>query len=266
LPFHLPFALYHLPLTFPFLIPLGPWVVHPHFLFETLAYLIGFRLYLRRRRQHGDHLDDGPRWSVVTAAAVGAVLGSRLLFWIEDPAATLGNLDHPLVLIGGKSIVGALVGGWIAVEIVKRWIGVREATGDLFAVPLAVGIGVGRIGCFLSGLPDGTYGTATSLPWGVNLGDGIARHPTALYESLFMFGLALVLVRVEPHARRGNVFKLFMTAYLTFRLFVDGIKPGVTTALGLTAIQWVCLGGLAYYAWWVTTARGRIAASAAQEV
>src|SRR5262249_39690172 len=153
--------------------------------------------------------------------------------------------DHPLVLIGGKSIVGALVGGWIAVEIVKRWIGVREATGDLFAVPLAVGIGIGRIGCFLSGLPDGTYGTATSLPWGVDLGDGLPRPPTALYESVFMFGLAVVLARVEPYVvRRGDVFKLFMTAYLTFRLVVDGLKPGISMALGLTAIQWVCVAGL----------------------
>jgi len=253
-------------LSFPVLIPLGPWVVHPHFLFETAAYLIGFQLYLLRRRRRGDYLGDGPRWSIVTAAAIGAVVGSRLLFWIEDPAATLRNLDHPLVLFGGKSIVGALVGGWIAVEMVKRWIGIREATGDLFALPLAVGIAVGRIGCFLSGLPDGTYGTPTSLPWGVDLGDGVVRHPTALYESLFMIALAVVLARVEPNARRGDVFKLFMASYLTFRLLVDGIKPGLPLALGLTAIQWVCLGGLAYYAWWLTPGRGRVAATAAQEV
>jgi len=253
------------PLTFPVFIPLGPWVVHPHFFFETLAYVVGFRLYLRRRRQRGDYLEDGARWSVVTAAAVGAVVGSRLLFWVEDPAATLSHLEHPLVLIGGKSIVGALVGGWIAVEIVKRWIGVTEATGDLFAVPLAVGIGIGRIGCFLSGLPDGTYGTATSLPWGIDLGDGVARHPTALYESVFALALAFVLARIGPRARLGDVFKLFMAAYLTFRLLVEGLKPGVSLALGLTAIQWVCVGGLAYYAWWLTR-RNRIVTSAVQEV
>ena len=93
-------------------------------------------------------------------------------------------------------------------------------------MPLAAGIAIGRIGCFLSGLPDGTYGTPTSLPWGVDLGDGVARHPTALYESLFMIVLAAVLARVEPHARRGDAFKLFMASYLTFRLLVDGIKPG----------------------------------------
>lgn len=242
-------------LSFPVAIPIGPWALGPHIVFETLAYLVGFRLYLWRRRRFGDHVDDGPRWSIVTAAAVGAVVGSRLLYWLEDPAATLEHFRHPTVLLAGKTVVGALLGGWIAVEIVKRFIGVREATGDLFAIPLAVGMSIGRIGCFLSGLPDGTYGTQTSLPWGVDFGDGIRRHPAAIYESLFMLGLALVLAKAGPSLRRGESFKLFMAAYLAFRLVVDAIKPGVPLALGLTAIQWASVAGLAYYAWWVTVRR-----------
>jgi phosphatidylglycerol---prolipoprotein diacylglyceryl transferase len=241
--------------SFPVLIPIGPWAVHPHVFFETLAYLVGFRLYLWLRRRQGDHVDDGPRWSIVTAAAVGAVIGSRLLFWLEDPAATAGYLSRPALLLGGKTVVGALVGGWLAVEIVKRRIGVREATGDLFAVPLAVGMCIGRIGCFLSGLPDGTYGSATTMPWGVDLGDGIARHPVALYESAFLLLLATVLVGARARLRRGEAFKLFMVSYLAFRLGADSLKPGVSLALGLTAIQWACVGGLAYYAWWLAARR-----------
>jgi prolipoprotein diacylglyceryltransferase len=249
-------------MRFPVTIPIGPWTVHPHVFFETVAYLVGFRLYLWLRRRHGDPLDDGPRWSVITAAAIGAVIGSRLLFWLEDPVATIGYLHRPGVLLGGKTVVGALLGGWIAVEIVKRRIGIREATGDLFAVPLAVGIGIGRIGCFLSGIPDGTYGTQTMLPWGVDLGDGIPRHPVALYESLFMLALAVVLERYLTVLRRGESFKLFMACYLGFRIAVDGLKPGVTLALGLTAIQWACAAGLAYYAWWLIVQRqGEVSAA-----
>jgi prolipoprotein diacylglyceryltransferase len=236
-------------------IPVGPWVVHPHVFFETLAYLVGFRLYLWLRRRQGDHVDDGPRWSIVTAAAIGAVIGSRLLFWLEDPAATVGYLRQPMVLLGGKTVVGALLGGWVAVEIVKRRLGVREATGDLFAVPLAVGMCIGRMGCFLSGLPDGTYGTATTLPWGVDLGDGVLRHPVALYESAFMLVLAVTLVRARARLRRGEAFKLFMTLYLAFRMGADSLKPGVPLALGLTAIQWACAVGLAYYVWWFIVQR-----------
>ena len=46
-----------------------------------------------------------------------------------------------------------------------------------------------------------------------------------------------------------------MAAYLGFRIAVDSLKPGVSLALGLTAIQWACAGGLAYYAWWLIAQR-----------
>ena len=104
-------------------------------------------------------------------------------------------------------------------------------------------------------MPDGTYGSATHLPWGVDLGDGIARHPVALYESAAMLLLAAALVRLRTRLRRGEAFKLFMVSYLAFRLAADGLKPGVALALGLTAIQWACVGGLAYYAWWFVARR-----------
>jgi phosphatidylglycerol:prolipoprotein diacylglycerol transferase len=252
---------------FPVYIPLGPWSLHPHVVLETLAYFVGFRAYLARRRRQGDHLADAPRWSIVTAAAVGAVLGSRVLFWLEDPAATMAALHNLHALVAGKTLVGGLMGGWIAVEITKRALHITQPTGDLFAVPLAAGIAVGRIGCFLTGLSDGTYGTPTTLPWGIDLGDGIPRHPTALYEAFFMAGLAAVLERFERVGRRGDAFKVFMASYLAFRLMVDTIKPGVRLAFGLTAIQWACVGGLAYYCWWLSrSARAsRVRSSAIEE-
>jgi prolipoprotein diacylglyceryltransferase len=164
--------------------------------------------------------------------------------------------------MGGKTIVGALVFGMMAVEIMKRYIGLEQSTGDLYAIPLALGIAIGRIGCFLTGLADHTYGVATSLPWGVDFGDGIRRHPTQLYEIVFLLGLILVLVRVlrstppsaAPEAapaigfRSGDVFKFFMVAYLSFRLLSDFIKPYPRVLLGLETLQWVCVLVLLYYA------------------
>jgi hypothetical protein len=109
-----------------------------------------------------------------------ALLGSKLLSGLENPAR---SASAPLVaVLSSKTIVGGLIGGLIAVEIVKKIAGIRTPTGDLFAIPLCVGIAVGRIGCFLTGLDDGTFAVATTLPWGINFGDGIARHPTQLYE------------------------------------------------------------------------------------
>jgi prolipoprotein diacylglyceryltransferase len=228
---------------------LGPLTVHPHWFFETLAYAAGFRLYLWLRRRAGDHLSETNRWWVIAAATVGAALGSKLLYWLSDPRLTLGRaaaLD-PVFLMGGKSMVGALVGGLVAVEWAKKRLGVRRATGDLFAVPLAAGIATGRIGCFLTGLDDHTYGVPAALPWAIDFGDGVTRHPTQLYETAFLLLLipALVALGRRPH-RQGDVFKAFMVAYLAFRLWVESIKPGVF-CLGLNAIQWVCAGTLVYY-------------------
>ena len=231
-------------MNFPVWLSVGAWKIHPHFFFEMLGYAVGILIYLALRKRQGDHIHSSHRWSVVTAAVLGAAVGSRLLFWLEDPAATAGYLRDAPEMLGGKTLVGALLGGWIAVELTKLYIGVRTSTGDLFVVPLAFGIAVGRIGCFLSGLPDGTYGIATSLPWGVDLGDGIARHPTALYESAFMIVFGVVLLRLGPRLERGKLFTVFMIGYLAFRLGVDFIKPGTITALGLTAIQLACVIGL----------------------
>jgi prolipoprotein diacylglyceryltransferase len=111
-----------------------------------------------------------------------------------------------------------------------------------------LGIAVGRIGCFLSGLADRTYGVATALPWAVDFGDGVARHPTQLYEIAFLAGLAVVMVVLAPRLSvAGDQFKWFMIGYLTFRLVIDFIKPAVRIG-GLSTIQWTALAAIAYYA------------------
>lgn len=224
--------------------------VHPHLLFETLAYVIGFRVYLHFKRTNGDPIGDSTRWTVIAAAAVGAALGSKMLFWFEDPHAMLVAAQYGDVatLMGGKTIVGGLLGGTLAVEIVKWFVGERRSTGDLFAVPLCVGIAVGRVGCFLTGLADRTYGSPTTLPWGIDFGDGIRRHPTQLYEIEFVVALGAMLAWLGARRRlpNGHLFKLFMAAYLGFRFAVDFIKPEPSFG-GLSSIQWASALGAAYY-------------------
>src|SRR5262249_29882504 len=82
-----------------------------------------------------------------------------------------------------RSIEAAVAGGIIAVELYKRHAGIVSRTGARFALPLAVGVAVGRIGCFLAGIDDFTYGTPTSLPWGHDFSDALALHPVQLYQS-----------------------------------------------------------------------------------
>jgi phosphatidylglycerol---prolipoprotein diacylglyceryl transferase len=234
--------------VFPVYLHLGSWRVHPHLVFETLAYALAFRVYLWLRSRNGDALPDANRWWVICAAAGGALAGSKILYWFEDPRLTLANLHNPEFLLGGKTIVGALIGGLIAVEVMKEFLGITRRTGDLFAIPLCVGICIGRIGCFLTGLEDHTFGTATSLPWGVNFGDGVARHPTQLYEIIFAAALgAFLWRRMNREHREGDIFKMFMLAYFGFRLACDFLKPDVRVFMKLTSIQWACVVMLVYY-------------------
>jgi len=235
-------------MSFPVYLHLGFLRIHPHWFFEALAYIVSFRIYLLLRRRRGDAVLDVDRWWVIAAGAVGAVVGSKLLYWLEDPEATIRHLSDPAFLLGGKSIVGALIGALFAVEATKKYLGISRRTGDLFALPLCVGIAIGRIGCFLTGLEDHTTGVATSLPWGVNFGDG-ARHPTQLYEIAFVLLLAALIVVASrrPHPE-GDLFKIFMVGYFAFRLCVDSLKPDVRVMAGLTSIQWACILMLLYYA------------------
>ena len=218
---------------------------HPglHPLFETAGYAGGYAVFRRMRGRRGDVLTEERRWVVIAAAAGGALVGRRVLGLLaQAPARGLRWQDF--LLPGGKTIVGGLLGGWLAVELAKLVMGIRSRTGDLFAVPWCVGIAFGRVGCFLAGLADDTYGKPTGLPWGVDFGDGVRRHPTQLYEIVFLLALAVVLRWMErrPH-REGAVFRGFMAGYLGWRVAVEFLKPQPLVG-GLDVIQWACLAGL----------------------
>ncbi len=99
------------------------------------------------------------------------------------------------------------------------------------------------------GIYEETYGVATQLPWAMDLGDGIKRHPVDLYEIIFLAALWLLLrlLQKKQALASGALFKLFMIAYLLFRFLLDFIKPHFILVSGFSAIQLTCLAGLIYY-------------------
>ena len=151
--------------------------------------------------------------------------------------------------MGNKTIVGGMLGGLIGVELIKKKIGVTVSSGDLMVYPLILAMVIGRTGCFLAGLEDGTFGIPSKLPWAINFGDGTPRHPTNLYEIIFWLMLWIGLVVYEKHYEftNGARFKIFMVSYLIFRLIVEFIKPDYFFSFGLSVIQLVCIAGLLYY-------------------
>ena len=142
--------------------PAGPLV---HALFELLAYTTGFVLSRRAwaREKRAFAARPGAGW-IVVAALVGAALGSKLLFLLQYPDFVAANFPSAASLLGGKTIVGGLLGGLAGVELAKRRVGVTDSTGDLFAVPVLAGLVIGRLGCLAAGLGDETYGLPTALP------------------------------------------------------------------------------------------------------
>jgi len=226
--------------------------IHPHLLFETVAYFIGFRVYLYTRNKGRIPLDKAI-W-VVVGATLGAAIGSKVLYWFEDPVKTVENWNNFVYLAEGKTIVGGLIGGLIGVETVKKLIGWTRSTGDDFVLPLAVGMMIGRIGCFLTGLDDHTYGVPTSWITGVDFGDGVKRHPTQLYEICFLLLLVVVLfyLKRKQLGWEGLLFQLFMLCYLIFRFMIDFIKPTPHPYWILNNIQLASLLGILYYIWLVS--------------
>lgn len=237
-------------MRFPVEWAIGPWAVPAHLVFESLGYLVGSRLFFLLRRRTTDFLAPEQRWTLIAGAAVGALLGSKALVWIQHAGQWSAMAAHPESFAAGKTIVGGLLGGTIAVEGVKRAIGVTRRTGDLFVLPLCAGIAIGRIGCFLAGLTDHTYGLPTSLPWGVDFGDGITRHPAQLYEVAALAAIALWAWRAarSPALHEGDVYRGFLTLYFVFRIVLEWLKPNPVLLPGLSGIQIACIAGLFYSA------------------
>ncbi len=237
-------------MSFPFEVGIGAVKIQLHLLFEILAIVLGYRYYVSLRREGKDPISESNRSWILIGAAFGAFFLSRLLGALEDPYAWLDSSYKLLYFFRSKTIIGGIIGALIGVELVKYIIGEKHSSGDLFTFPLILAIMIGRLGCFSMGVYEPTYGVETDLPWGMDLGDGLRRHPVALYEILFLGLLWLVLQWVQKHIelRSGDIFKLFMIQYMLFRFFIEYIKPGFRWEIGLTSIQIACLSVLGYYA------------------
>ena len=248
--------------------PFSPMV---HFAFESAGLTVGGFLYWRKSNAATQPTDNWTRWGLLAGAAVGASIGSRGLYMLQYWNALGGQ---PLTAwLGGKTIVGGLLGAVLGVETAKRLLHWHASTGDGFVVPLMVAVVIGRIGCQLSGISDLTYGNVTALPWGWDYGDGLARHPTALYEILGIGVLACIVLRGRFATQPGDRFRAFVVGYLLLRIGLDFLKPpfGPPSAGAmapgrwgsLSAIQWACVAGVAYYGRdifrWLTQGRLRVA-------
>ncbi len=222
--------------------------VNIHLILEYFAFFVAFRYYVLLRKKSVDVISSSNRLSIILGAVVGALIGSRVVGILENPFATFNHVSF-FDLLNVKTIMGGLFGGLLGVEWAKKLIGEKQSSGDLFTLPIIVGIFIGRIGCFLSGINEFTYGTKTNFFLGMDLGDGLNRHPIALYEMLFLVLLFFLLLKMKGKLvfENGDLFKIFMLSYFGFRFLIEFIKPNSFYLLYLSSIQWLCLLCFFYY-------------------
>jgi phosphatidylglycerol:prolipoprotein diacylglycerol transferase len=222
-------------------------------LWTMAGYVLGALVLWRWSKSRG--LDtEGMRW-VALAGLGGGVIGARLTQWALGTPLSLilsGAVFDPRT--GGKSIVGGLACGYLAVWLAKRKLNIHRSTGDGWALAIPAGEAVGRIGCFLNPCCEGTKWHGA---WSV-FQDGAYRHPAQLYSSvsaLLLFGFLLWL---QPKMKReGDLFRAFVVLYGLSRFAVEFFRERSFVWRDLSLVQLLCLEvALSTLVLWAWTRRG----------
>lgn len=173
--------------------------------------------------------DDSRLSLIYIGGLVAAFIGAKLAFLFAEGWM---YLDHPQripILLSGKSIIGALPGGWIGVEIMKKIMGYREITGDRFATILPIPLILGRIGCLHAGCCGGitcSFGKWPSVP--VEIGFQIV----AIFVLWIMRKKSFL---VTQH------FHLYLITYGIFRFFHEFLRATPKPFIGLSGYQIIAI-------------------------
>jgi phosphatidylglycerol---prolipoprotein diacylglyceryl transferase len=250
----------------PILFRLGAVAVPAHPTFIVLGALAALAVFVREARRRASW-DEDLFWiatGTLLAGAVGAHVGTGLHYARLRPDA--GLLE--IWVQGGRSILGGLAGAYAGALLTKRLRGYHASTGDLFAPAVALGMAIGRWGCFLSE----QVGTPTTLPWGLRLdaataaripncpwcATGVAMHPSFLYEIAFHLAAFAWLVRRRDDAGvPGDRFKRYLLAYAVFRFLVEFVRGNELVWHGLTRSQLFLIPSSALLVWYFAVTRPR---------
>ena len=184
--------------------------------------------------------------SIIGITGLAGLVGARLYHLLEDPQAFFANPLPLLFSTMGFAWFGAFLGGFIALILLARSYKINMLLMlDLASPAAALGYGIGRIGCLISG--DGDYGIPTSLPWGMSFPNGLvpttARvHPTPIYELLAALLIGHILWRIGPRIIRrelpdGTVFAWYLILSALARFLVEFIRINPPVLFGLSNAQ-----------------------------
>jgi phosphatidylglycerol---prolipoprotein diacylglyceryl transferase len=184
--------------------------------------------------------------AIIGISGLAGLAGSRLYHLLESPAEFFADPWPQLFSTMGFAFVGAIIGGFVAlVLLAKRFRMSMLLMLDAASPAAAMGYGIGRIGCLISG--DGDYGISTSLPWGMSFPNGIVPttdrvHPTPIYEFLVAILIFWILWRLgarglKTHAPNGIIFAAYLVLTGIARFLVEIIRINPRSFYGLTNAQ-----------------------------
>jgi phosphatidylglycerol:prolipoprotein diacylglycerol transferase len=225
--------------------------VSPYSVLMALA-VAGSFLFWRRLARRSE-----PLLAIYLAALGGAFIGAKVVYVFAEGWLHFGAADQWMQLATGKSIIGALLGGYLAVELAKRWLDYARATGDWFATIVPLSLLVGRTGCLLQGC---CLGKACARAWyTLSDHDGQARWPAVPVEMLFnAAAVGAFYVMRKRGVLPGQHFHVYLIAYGLFRFAHEFLRETPTLAIGVSGYQLAALAVAALGAWgFVTRQRER---------
>jgi phosphatidylglycerol:prolipoprotein diacylglycerol transferase len=183
---------------------------------------------------------------IYLAGLTAAFIGAKLVYFGAEGWLHWNDANRWMHLATGKSILGGLLGGYAGVEIAKRFVGYKSATGDWFAIVAPIGIMFGRIGCITHGCCPGRPCVAAWFT--VEDAAGVARWPASGVE----FGFNAVILGALLLLRRkglwpGQHFHIYLIAYGAFRFAHEFLRAtptivGPITGYQIAAVAVVALG------------------------
>jgi prolipoprotein diacylglyceryltransferase len=207
----------------------------------VLIYYIGIKKTKIESKIKGEDL-----FFVVIGAFLGGILGAKIPIWIINwnQIISASGIEQVALIIGGRTVVGAIIGGFFGVEITKKLLGIKISTGNIFAPALAIGVAIGRIGCLVMSCCYGKI--APSWLIGKIYSHGAWRYPTQIYEIIFHFVAFLIMwtklnkegEKIKPY----TLFPAYVFSYVIFRFFEEFIRgDSIPLLFRLTFFQWICL-------------------------
>jgi phosphatidylglycerol:prolipoprotein diacylglycerol transferase len=217
---------------FPSSISSLPSSPYPLLLIAGIA--VSLALWSRMARRD-DHL-----LTIYIAALAGAFLGAKLVYLAAEGWMFWNDPRRWIIWATGKTILGALLGGYLAVEIAKKFLGYLQPTGDYFAVVAPLGILIGRIGCLLHGCCLGKE--CDPAWWTLRDQFGIDRWPAVPVEMAFnVLALGAALLMRKLQLLRGQHFHLYLIGYGVFRFFHEWMRATPRVVPGLSGYQFAAL-------------------------